>query len=160
MNVVQVMQEILFITNPMVGESALPDLSFSPKNCSEGMRVTAFDNLRRMLKRCVLGRSQKQVHVLGHENEAVQFITAFPPVSVEGSETQPNERLNYEQSATLPCRKRHEISTGRGNQSSGLQSKPQRLEAAPFAKARSARVELVPLPVGFSPPRVQFGKGS
>jgi len=92
MNVVQVMQEILFIPNAMIGKPALPDLSFPPKNCSEGMRGTAFDKLHRMLKRRVLRRSQKQVHMLGHENEAVQFIATLPPVSVEGNEKQSNVR--------------------------------------------------------------------
>jgi hypothetical protein len=100
------------------------------------------------------------MYVLGHENEAVHLIAPLPPVSVEGCEKQANKGLDYEQSATLPCRKRHELSAGWGYQSSRLQSKPQRLEAASFAQTRSARVELVPFPVVFSLPSIQFGKDS
>ena len=98
------------------------------------------------------------MHVLGHEDEAMQLIAALPAVSVEGSEKQTNIRLDKEQPSTLPCRKCGEIGSGGGDQSSSLQSKPQRLEAASLAQIKSARVELVPFPVVFSMASFRLGK--
>jgi hypothetical protein len=37
------MQKIPIVANSVISESALPDFSLSAKNCSEGMRVSAFD---------------------------------------------------------------------------------------------------------------------
>src|ERR1700746_748035 len=57
-NVLQMMQEILLITNSVGGKSALPEFAFSSENSSEGMRVSTLDQLYRMLERRVLRRSQ------------------------------------------------------------------------------------------------------
>jgi hypothetical protein len=151
------MQEILFIANSVIGKSALPDFSLTSKNCSEGMGVPSFHQLNRMLKCRVVRRSQKQVHVLGHENKAVQLITTLPSVSVKSYKKQASKRLDYKQSSTLPRRKGDEISARRGDQSSRLQGKRQRLEAASLAQLRSARVELVPFPIRFSHVNFHFG---
>jgi hypothetical protein len=42
-NVVLVVPEVLTVANPVISESALPDLSLSPKDRAERVRVTAFD---------------------------------------------------------------------------------------------------------------------
>jgi len=57
MNVVPVMEEILVVANPVVSESALPNFSLSADDGSEGVRVSAFDDLDCMLERYVRGGS-------------------------------------------------------------------------------------------------------
>jgi hypothetical protein len=43
MNIVPVMNEILSIANPMIGESTLPHVRFSPDEGAERVRVAALD---------------------------------------------------------------------------------------------------------------------
>jgi|HubBroStandDraft_4_1064222.scaffolds.fasta_scaffold60365_3 hypothetical protein len=50
MNIVFVIEEILAIANSVIGESSLPDLSFATEDRSEGVRVSAFDELDRMFR--------------------------------------------------------------------------------------------------------------
>src|SRR2546423_12576759 len=59
--------------------------------------------------------------VLGHQNERMQFIPAFAPVPIKRRQEEGSVRFNNEQSPPLPRRKRHEISSGRGEKPSRLQ---------------------------------------
>ncbi len=49
MNVVSMVDEILIIADPVIGESALPDFSLATEDGSEGMRIAAFDQLNSAL---------------------------------------------------------------------------------------------------------------
>ncbi len=84
MNIVFVIHEIVVITNPVVGESALPDFSLSTKDDSEGVRVSAFDQLNGVFERYVMGRSQQKMDMLGHEDEGVKLITTLAAISIQG----------------------------------------------------------------------------
>jgi hypothetical protein len=50
MNVVPVVQEVLGITDSMIGESALPDFPFPSEDRSEFMRIAALDELNRVFE--------------------------------------------------------------------------------------------------------------
>jgi hypothetical protein len=102
-----------------------------------------------MFEGYVLGRGKQQMDVLRHEDEGVELVTAFAPVSEKSRQKDPHIVLDDKKPSPLPGRERNEICSWRRNESYRLQSKPQRLEAACFAKFRSARVELVPFPVTF-----------
>jgi hypothetical protein len=52
------MQEVLVIPNPMIGESALPDFSLSAKERTERMRIAALDELNGVLDCHAVGRSK------------------------------------------------------------------------------------------------------
>lgn len=54
MNVIPMMQEILLISDTVIGESALPNFSPSTENGSQGVRVSALDKLGRTFKSYVL----------------------------------------------------------------------------------------------------------
>ena len=84
MNVVSMIHEILDIANPVIGEPALPDFSFSAKDGPEGMGVSAFDELDGMFERDVHRGSQQKMDMLGHKDEGVKLITAFTAVSIQG----------------------------------------------------------------------------
>jgi len=43
MNVIPMVREVLMVTNPMIGESALPHFGLSPDKSAERMRVSALD---------------------------------------------------------------------------------------------------------------------
>jgi len=130
MNVISMVRKVHFIANPVIRESALPHLSFSANDAAEFMRISAFDQLDRALEGYVRVRSQQDINVLGHEDEGMQFVASLAAISVKRFQEKANIRFDGEQSATLPCRERHEIGSRRGDESSRLQSKPQRLEAA------------------------------
>src|SRR5258708_28286661 len=159
MNVISMVHKVHFIANPVVRESSLPYLSFAANDAAEFVRVSAFDQLDRALKAYVTGRRQQEMNVFGHNNEGVQFVPSLATISVKRLQEEPHVRFDNEQSATLQCRERHEISARRGDESSRFQSKPQRLEAASFAETNSARVELVPFPVIFVAKVLVLGKG-
>jgi hypothetical protein len=82
-NVISMVDVVSVIANSVIGESSLPDFSFAAEDGSEGMRVSAFDQLNRMLKSYVLGRSQQKVDVFGHDDEGMKLITALAAISVK-----------------------------------------------------------------------------
>ena len=86
-----------------------------------------------MLQRDVRGRGNQEMNVFGHEDEGVELIASFSAVPIQSLQEQSSVGFDNEQSTTLPRRERHEVGPGRGDESSRLQSKPQRLEAASFA---------------------------
>jgi len=125
--------EILSVANPVVGETALPDFSFSAEDRSQGMRVTAFDQLDSVLKRHVFGGSEQKVGVLGHEDEGMDLVAAFAAISVESLQEKADIVLDYEQTATLPSGEGNEISSRRGDESSRLQEQTSAAKAEIFA---------------------------
>ena len=86
MNIIPMMNEVLSIANPMIGESALPDFGFSPNKSAERVRVSALDQLDGALNRYVLRRREQQMDVIGHKHEGVQCVTAFAAVVIKGLE--------------------------------------------------------------------------
>ena len=82
-NVVSMVHEIFAIANSAICEAALPDFAMATEDGSESMRVSAFDQLNRMLKSYVLGRSQQKVDVFGHDDEGMKLITALAAISVK-----------------------------------------------------------------------------
>jgi hypothetical protein len=97
--------------------------------------------------------------MLWHNDESVQFEALPATISVKRLQEKTNVSFHNEQSATLKCTERHEISCRRRDESSRFQSKPQRLEAASLAKTKSTRVELVPFPVIFITKVLVLGRG-
>ncbi len=71
MNVFPMLQEILLVANAMVRKSPLPNFSLSANHCPERMRVSAFDELNRMLQRYVVCRSEQKVNVFRHDHKSV-----------------------------------------------------------------------------------------
>jgi hypothetical protein len=43
MNIIPMMNEVLNISNPMIGEPALPDFRFSPDKGAQSMGISALD---------------------------------------------------------------------------------------------------------------------
>ena len=83
MNVIAVVREILWVANAMVGESALPDFSFSPKGSPEFVRVAALDELDGMFDRHVFRGCQEKMNVFRHDHKGVQLVTVLSFVAVE-----------------------------------------------------------------------------
>jgi len=121
MNVIPMMHEIQFITNSMIGESALPHLTLSANDSAKFMRICAFDQLNGPLDGHVHGGSQQEMHMLGHQDKRVQLVPALAAMPVEDLQERSNVGFHNEQPAALPHRERHEIRSGRGDESSGLQ---------------------------------------
>ncbi len=51
------MQEILLIANPVIGEPALPDFPLAAEDFTQSMRISTLDKLDGMLDRYVRSRS-------------------------------------------------------------------------------------------------------
>jgi hypothetical protein len=131
-NVVPMVDELLIIANPMIGESSLPNFSLATDDRPEGMRVSAFDELNRMFQRYTRSGSQQKMYVLGHDDERVQFIPALATVSVKSLQEQADVRLYDERWSSLPRRERHEVGSRRGDQSSRLQKQTSAAESRVF----------------------------
>jgi len=58
MNVVLVIQEIRGVANSMIRESSLPDFSLSTEDRSEGVRVSALNQLDGMFERDIICGSE------------------------------------------------------------------------------------------------------
>jgi len=84
MNVVPMVSEILVVANSVIGKSSLPDLSFATEDCSERMRIAAFDQLNGVLKRYVFSGSEQEMNMFGHEDEGVDLKSPFAAMSEEG----------------------------------------------------------------------------
>lgn len=133
MDVIPVTLVILCITNPMVGESALPDFTLATKDFAECVRVATLDELNGVFESDVAGWSEQKMNVLGHEDEGMYLKAAFPSVAIECLQEQAYVILDYEQSATLPGRECYEVSSGRRKASAGLQEQTSAAKAAIFA---------------------------
>jgi len=121
MNVILVMQEVLLITNPVVGESALPDFAFATEDFAEGVGVSAFDELDGVLDRHVLRGREQKMNVLGHQNEGMEVIAAFAAIAIQSFQKETGVVFDNEKTATSPGRECDEIGSGRGDEASGFQ---------------------------------------
>jgi len=149
MDIVLMISKIPMITNPVIRESALPDLSGPTKDRSASVRVSALNQLNGMFQGYVGCRCQENMNVLGHHNELVNSKSTFAAIAIDSLQEKANVIIDNEQSSALPGGKRYEVSSGRRDQSSGLPERTSAAKAAIFAKPKSARVELVPFPVFF-----------
>jgi len=148
MNVISMMHKINVLPNPMIGESSLPDFGAASDEAAEFMRVRSLDQLNATFDGHVVRRSQ-QMNMLWHDDKCVQFVAPFSAMTKKSSQKNSAVRVSHEQSAAFPRYKSDEVSFRRGDESSGPQSKPQRLKAASAFEIRLARVELVPFPAIF-----------
>jgi len=123
MNVISMMYEIVRITNPMIGESALPDFLVAPDDRSEFMRVRSFDQLDCTFNRDFKCGRQKKMNVLRHRDKSLQSITPFATIAIKRFQENPNIDLDDKQFTPLEGRERYEVSTRRGDESSRLQER-------------------------------------
>ena len=129
MNVISMMHEIHAIPNPMIGETALPNLALSSENAAEFVRIGAFDQLDGTFDCHIDGGSQQEMHVLGHNDKGVQFISAFASILIERLQENPGVGFDDEQFAAIPSRKSREISSGRGDEASRFQGRTSAAES-------------------------------
>ena len=73
------------------------------------------------------------MNVLRHQDERVQSVAVFAAVAIKGFQEEAHVVFDHEQSSTLPRRKCHEIGSGRGDESYGLQEQTSAAKAASFA---------------------------
>lgn len=133
MNVVLVGCEVLIATDSMIGKSALPDFSFATEDRAEDVRISTLDELNRMLDRDVDCGSEQEMHVLRHQDEGVQLISAFAAVSIDGLQEQACIVFDNEESSSVPCPESYEVCSGRGDEACGFQGQTSAAKAAAFA---------------------------
>lgn len=117
MDIVLMIDEILGVTDAVVGESALPNIFVAAPGCSERVRVSAFDELNGVFKRYIVCGREQQVYVLGHGNKSVELKSAFAAVSIKSLQEKACIVLDNEEAAALPRREGCEISSGRRKES-------------------------------------------
>jgi hypothetical protein len=122
MNIISMMDKIHFVANPMIGEAALPHLALPADDATEFVGICAFDQLDRAFDGYIHRGSQQEVNVFWHENESVKFITAFAAVPIECLEEKAHVGFDDEQFPAVVCREGDEVGSGRGYESSRLQS--------------------------------------
>jgi len=86
MNIIPMMNEVLSIANPMIGESALPNFRVSSYESAEFMGVRALDQLDIALDGYVLSGSEQKTDMIGHKDEGVQGVAAFATVVIKSLE--------------------------------------------------------------------------
>ena len=77
------MTEVFIVAYAVIGESALPDFFCATDHRSEGMRVSTLDQLDVVFERDVVGGSEEQMDVFGHDDERMQLIAVFATVAVQ-----------------------------------------------------------------------------
>lgn len=156
MNVIAMINEIPRVANAMIRETPLPDFS-APELQTKRPRISAFNQLNSSLQRHILRGSQKQMHVLRHQNKSMQKKFSLPPITIESFQEKPHVRLNHEQPPALPSQERHKISPRRRNRSSRLHEQTSAAGSRITNEPIAARVELVPFPVKILPCEFQYG---
>lgn len=129
MNVIAMVREILGIANPVVAESALPDLSFSTENSPESMGIAALGELNGMFEGNGLCGSDQQMYMLGHNHEGMQKVSPLPFIAIQSLQKQSRVAFDNKKSAALPSREGYEISSGRGDEPSRLQGQTSAAES-------------------------------
>jgi hypothetical protein len=102
MDVTPMIEEVSFIPNAVIGESTLPDFTPAAKDFAESVRISAFDELDCVFDSDVSGRGQQKMNVLRHQNESVQFVSAFAAVAVKSFQEETGIILDHEKSPSLP----------------------------------------------------------
>ncbi len=85
-NIAAMNDEIAFVTNPVVGKPACPNLRRQPELSRDSKRKSAFDKLHRALQR--FGRGDDHVDMVWHDHERVESKAALGPVFVNRVEEQ------------------------------------------------------------------------
>ena len=129
MNVVSMMNEIHFVSNPMIGEPSLPYLSPPANDSAKLVRIRAFDQLNSALDCHVHGGSKQQMHVVGHDDKRMQFVPTLAAMPTERLQEKPHVRLDNKQPAAIPSREGHKVSSRRGEESSRLKSETSAAES-------------------------------
>ena len=122
MNVILMMREIHFGADPVIGESSLPHFPLAPNDSAEFMGTGAFDQLKGPLDCHVQSGSQQKMYMLGHHDKCMQLVPALAAMPVKRLQENTDVRFDSEQTPALPRRERHEVSSGRRDKSSRLQS--------------------------------------
>ena len=117
MDVIAVVQEVLCITNAVIGESSLPDFFCAADDRPKGVGVSAFDELNGVFDGDVVGGCQQQMNVLGHDDEGVELESAFAAVAVDCFQKKAGVILDHEESSTLPSLESNEVRSGRREES-------------------------------------------
>jgi hypothetical protein len=99
-DVIQVMYEVSAISNPVVRESALPDLGVAADEGTEFVRVSAFDQLNRALNSCIKSRSHQEVNMFRHYDKGMKLIAAFTAIAIKSFQKNTHVIFNDEQFAT------------------------------------------------------------
>jgi hypothetical protein len=133
MNVILVLQEVSFVANAVIRESALPDFTRAADRRPQSVRISAFDELDGMFDGYIVSGSDQKVDVLGHDDESVELKPAFTSVSIERLQKEADVVFDHEQTPTLPRGESDEIRSGRGDESSRLQERTSAAKAAIFA---------------------------
>ncbi len=129
MNVISMMHEINLIANPMIGESSFPDFLLSTDDGAEFMRVRALDQLNGPLDGYVDRGSQQEMNVFRHKDKGVQCVSTLAAVSIQGLQKETCVEFDDEQLSAAVRREGHEISSRRGDESSGLQGETSAAES-------------------------------
>ena len=132
MDVVLMVCEILFIADAMVGESSLPDFPPAAEVRAKSVRISTFHELHGVFQRDVGRRSEQEMNMFRHSDKGIDLEAAFAAVAVDGLQEEANIALYYQEPSTLPGRKRHEICSGWGDESSRFQEGTSAAEAAIF----------------------------
>jgi hypothetical protein len=133
MDVILVMLVIPGVSNPVIGESALPDFPLSAKYCAQRMRRSALNELNGMFERYVFGGSEQQVDMLWHNDESVELIATVPAVTVESCQEDSCVVLDNKKPSAPPSAEGYKVSSGGRNESSGLQDRTSAAKAASLA---------------------------
>ena len=73
--------KILRVTNTMIRKSLLPN--FAPADFhADRVRVAAFDQLHGAFERHMRGGREKQMNVIGHQDESMQREFSLAPVTI------------------------------------------------------------------------------
>jgi hypothetical protein len=150
MNIMQMPNKIIAVPDPVIGKSSLPYFRIAADDAAECMRIRALNQLHRTFYGYVTSRGEQEMNMIGHEDKRMQRIAPLAPLVVKSFQEQSRVGVSHKKSASLPCRERHEIGSGRRKESCGFQVKPQRLKPNILSKTNSARVELVPFPALFN----------
>ena len=74
MDIEQMSGKILRVPNPMIRESLLPDLPSADLD-SDGVRVSAFDQLDRTFQRHIPRWRMQQMNMIGHKHILVNCVS-------------------------------------------------------------------------------------
>jgi|GEM_PF-5385223 len=149
MNVISMVYVIDFVANPVIGEPALPDFLVAPDAGSEFVRVGALDQLNSPLDGYVVRRSQQEMNMFGHDDESVQGIAPFATMPIECFQEETHVDFDLEQLSGVKSTKSHEVSSGRGEESSRLQSEPSAAKSHTCSSTLNWHEWNVPFPVVF-----------
>jgi hypothetical protein len=122
--------EVLIISNPMVCKSPLPDFPLAPEYRTKSMRVSALDQLNRVLESYVARRREEKMDVFRHEHKCMKFEPSVMAVSVHGLEKESNIIFDDKESVPLPRRECYKVCSGRRDESSRFQEQTSAAKAA------------------------------